>query len=774
MTNTKLRTGVTGITLNDATFHNVSVEPTLINFFFGNNGTGKTTIAKAIAADDGLTFEQGKSFDAYSVLVYNQDFIDRTLQRFGNLPGVYTIGEENVGIQNQIEEKTTLQKAAEEKWMEANAEKGRKETAKDSLLSSFQEACWSKTKDVREDFPETLTGTRRNKTAFADEILRTATPTKHDLATLRALYETAYDPNAKVYDGFVLLGGVMRLKGSEGNALMGKVITSSGDSPFAEFMKAVGATNWVRQGHEHFTKMSGDKCPYCQQALPDDFEDDLAACFDGQYQQDINALIQFKDDYASDMLGFIEVLKGNLEGDVYPKLDLTEYKDKLALLEQAININLQRIADKIKEPSSVIEMEDVKTLRTELNEIMVTFNKLIEQNNDVVNTKTAKKAECKRMVWELLAFMLKDEVARYHSSKKSLEDEIHALTTRISADRATARALLAEITDLNGRIVSTLPTITDINNRLRDSGFQGFKLQENTAQAGTYQIIRENGEPADNLSEGERNFIAFLYFYHNVRGAQDADEVGKPKIIVIDDPVSSMDSSVLFIVSTLVREMIEVCHNNVRLPDDWQVPGNYIKQLFILTHNAYFHKVITYNKVPCYDCVSFFVVKKAANVSSVSLCEKKKYKFERDNEMENHNPVKNSYAALWDEFKEVDTVIPLLNVIFRILDYYFLQICGHDGDNLHKMVLIDHRDRFVDTLPSGAEDLTRFHLASAMLSYLGSHAAGMGDGLNYVDDCTDMEQYKAVFKLIFTALDQEQHYKMMMGETETHGEAEHE
>jgi hypothetical protein len=33
-----------------------------------------------------------------------------------------------------------------------------------------------------------------------------------------------------------------------------------------------------------------------------------------------------------------------------------------------------------------------------------------------------------------------------------------------------------------------------------------------------------------------------------------------------------------------------------------------------------------------------------------------------------------------------------------------------------------------------------------------------------VDDCADITLYKDVFKLIFEALQQEQHYNMMMGE----------
>jgi wobble nucleotide-excising tRNase len=41
-----------------------------------------------------------------------------------------------------------------------------------------------------------------------------------------------------------------------------------------------------------------------------------------------------------------------------------------------------------------------------------------------------------------------------------------------------------------------------------------------------------------------------------------SSEVLKEKIVVIDDPVSSMDSTALFLVSAIVREMINVCRNN--------------------------------------------------------------------------------------------------------------------------------------------------------------------------------------------------------------------
>jgi wobble nucleotide-excising tRNase len=368
-------------------------------------------------------------------------------------------------------------------------------------------------------------------------------------------------------------------------------------------------------------------------------------------------------------------------------------------------------------------------------------------------------------VCELIVFTLRSDVTAYRASRKAFDDEITALMKLIDDGGKAARDLSNEIAELNKKIVSTAPTIKSMNDLLYDSGFQGFTLREKRGVQNAYEVVRQDGTVVTNLSEGERNFIAFLYFYHLVRGGHEDTEVNKDKIVVIDDPVSGMDSSVLFIAGTLVREMVGVCFNNAEYSEDKrEVQGDYIKQIFVLTHNVYFHREITYNQTSRYHCVSFFVVNKAGNQSTVRLCVRQNQKVPL--EQENFNPVRNSYAALWSEYREMDTTIPLMNVIRRILEYYFMQLCGYDGVNIRKRVLDENKDKFVDTPAGGLPDYTKWRLAAAMLSYINDNSVGLSEGLNYVDDCTDIEVCKAVFRLIFESLEQEQHYKMMMDESE--------
>ena len=74
------------------------------------------------------------------------------------------------------------------------------------------------------------------------------------------------------------------------------------------------------------------------------------------------------------------------------------------------------------------------------------------------------------------------------------------------------------------------------------------------------------------------------------------------RVVVFDDPVSSLDSEGLFIVSNLIKGIFEEVRGG----------SGQIKQVFVLTHNVYFHREVTFNP-KCTDGVmneeTFWVVK---------------------------------------------------------------------------------------------------------------------------------------------------------------------
>jgi len=755
--NKKMTAAIEKITLNAATFNEDVVEPTFINFFYGRNGAGKSTIAQAIGANSGLLWQGGKSAADYDVLVYGQDFINHNFQSYDNLAGVFTVCETNIEIQKQVEQKTAYKNALDEQFKTLTAAAGSKNDEITVSLNTFQNMCWENLRSIRETYDEAMRGKKRIN-LFAEAILAVPTPIKHDLNALKKMYDTAFDTSSRAYKEFARAGSSTTYGKLLGKDLLDKSIVSSSETLFTTFMKALHATDWVRQGHDHYTMQANGKCPFCQQKLPNGFDEDIAACFDAQYQQDIDNIQAFQATYVRETNTIIDTLQANLQ-DVLAAVDLVEYKDKLALLKSSIEINRQRISGKVKEPTSVVALEDTDSLLIEIGILIDEINHQVKANNDVANDKKTMKNVCINQVWEHLAFLMSDDVANYKSEQGRLKKEFDDLTFKASSARRNFLVTAGEITELNKQVVNTQAAIASINALLWDSGFQGFSLREKVGVPNVYEVVREDGKIAIKLSEGERNFIAFLYFYNLVRGSHYSDGV-KDKIVVIDDPVSSMDSNTLFIVSAIVREMVDVCYNNTDYRDN-TVQGDYIKQIFILTHNVYFHREITYHQVNRYKSVSFFMIRKADNVSRVSLCDRESEKI--PTERENYNPVQNSYAALWDEFRELKSTIPLRNVIRRILEYYFLQLCGYEGTDIRKIVLEKNKEKFIIPVESGQPDYEKYQLASAMLLYI-NNPQGISDGMNYVEDCIDAEQYKAVFKLIFEALHQEQHYNLMMGQ----------
>ena len=328
-------------------------------------------------------------------------------------------------------------------------------------------------------------------------------------------------------------------------------------------------------------------------------------------------------------------------------------------------------------------------------------------------------------------------------------------------------ALREEIRELNKVTVNTTAVKDSINALIKSSGFQGFYLREKAGTQYVYELVRDNGngQPvsiARGLSEGERHFIAFLYFYHTVIGSQSDDGRTVPKIVVIDDPVSSLDSESMFIVAALTRELIGICYNNFRMSFSGN-QENYIKQFFCLTHNPYFFREVSYSRLGEFECASFFEIKKhKGNQSTVEPCTEKSH--EVGGRIINRNPVRNYYDSLWADYKTEDKPETLMNIIRQILEYYFIQMCGYKTGNLRNDLLDKNEDIFVHMNEDGTKNRTDYILAAAMISLLDSGAAGFNEGLFFDSSSADPDQMRDICRRLFELKGQQQHYYMMYGE----------
>ena len=127
----------------------------------------------------------------------------------------------------------------------------------------------------------------------------------------------------------------------------------------------------------------------------------------------------------------------------------------------------------------------------------------------------------------------------------------------------------------------------------------------------------------------------------------------------------------------------------------------------------------------------------------------------------NFTPVRDAYAALWKEYKEATSSTVIMRTARQILEYYFIQISGYEGQTLADRIM-KRKDDFLEIAPDGTENREKQHLLNALLRYIGAENQRFNDGLDYVEDTESVEQIRYTFKLIFDVMEQSQHYDMMM------------
>lgn len=743
----KVRVHITGVKVNAPTYTNVTFTPSLINFFYGKNGTGKSTLAKAFKDGNALLTWDGDPLPDERILVYNEDFIAKNVQSYGNIPGVFTISEVNA-----VKKKEADDKAAEKAGIDAQAAAAH--AAADKITEDHAKAeeayittIWDKTEATRKKYPSTQTGYTRDRKKFVKQLANTPMLVSTD-EECAALYKTVYGKQQTKHSQYTHV----HTDQITVNPIMEQSIVSRANTDFALFIRTLGNMDWVTAGHKAYHGKTEGKCPYCQKTLPEDFENQLAACYDNQYKDDLAALGKFMDGYYKDMMLAKQAVETNLQNP-FPTNHLADYKKQAQLLLAAIQRNCDLLQKKKDNPSEAVTLEDLIPLSTDLNTIITAINAEVDAYMAVLADIPGQQQKCTEMVWGMMANDCSADISAWLKRTSDDRDAWRAKNEEEKKLKEKSGELEAEIAKLNSQTVNTTKAMQDINRLIASAGFKGFELQEKPGAKYVYELVRDqNGKKVvvdKNLSEGERHFIAFLYFYHMVMGSQSDDGKMVDKIVIIDDPVSSMDSSSLFVVASLTREMIAVCYNNYELNEE--NTDDHIRQFFCMTHNPYFFREITYNRLSDYECVSFFEIKKGENnQTSIEECDD-------DDTLAgggkiNRSPVRNTYDALWDEYMHTDSPETMMMVIRQILEYYFVQMVGYHNVDLRRDLLDKHEKEFTK------DD---YVAASAMIAMINVGATGFNDGLYYDSSAASVAQLRTVFEKIFSVMNQEQHYNMM-------------
>ena len=214
--------------------------------------------------------------------------------------------------------------------------------------------------------------------------------------------------------------------------------------------------------------------------------------------------------------------------------------------------------------------------------------------------------------------------------------------------------------------------------------------------------------------------VTFLYFYHLLKGSNTETGITEDRVVVFDDPVSSLDSDILFIVSALIKNLFK----EIRADS-----GN-IRQVFVLTHNIYFHKEISFK---AQQNETFWTIKKGTNSSEIKFHES--------------NPIQNSYELLWNEVKDPNrSNSTIRNTLRRILEHYYKILGSIDLDEIANE--FEGQDKFIFRV---------------LLSWIhdGSHSSD--DDLYLACDEETIAKYLDVFRNIFEKSNHIGHYNMMMG-----------
>lgn len=566
------------------------------NVLYGMNGSGKTTLSRLflslnsgenesypelkykVSSSDGQ-FKQGQNFPR-KIRVFNADYVVSNIGEIeGQLNPIFIVGEENKALVSQIESDEAKLVSLEEEQKLKEGEKTKLDQARGKLFTDIA-------KIIASDTSGQVTRTYRKpeaEKAYA-ALKGAASLTDGELAAHRTtLRQSSLDKVPTLELGGVSLdhdGDAVEMPVPEAIAELTKTVQAlclrtSDSLAVKRLQENPDIAAWVEKGlslhHDH----KSETCEYCLQSIPEPRLEELAKHFN-----DSDRLLK---DEIEDVIDVLASLRSRVDTLAYPSSaqlyqelrdDLKDataalkgcQKTALMHLDEALKTlrgKLIRRTEAYESGLSDYDPAPIETSRGVLNAVLEKHNKKTEDFEKHAS-------DARAAIEKHHLSTIGPDVAKHDSQIQALKDRLNVV---VDGDPSKGEdgisALRGRISVNRAKVSNTAEAAERLTGLLQT--FLGRDELKFEPEGDGYRIMR-GSQAAKRLSEGEKTAITFIYFIVQL---EDQDFDISEGIIVIDDPISSLDSNSVYQAFSFLKNSVKDA-----------------KQVFLFTHNFDFLKLL--------------------------------------------------------------------------------------------------------------------------------------------------------------------------------------
>ena len=668
------------------------------NLVYGWNGSGKTTLSRLFSAiggvpiedlqyevvdDRGTSYAQGAAFPK-KIRVFNQDYILNNIQILeGKTKTILIVlGEENKQLAEQIEKDNILLSGDSSSpgrislKNENEKKRERKSKERDSKFTEIAKTIGAaiggnalrnyRKPQAEKDFSQITAKAELSD----DELEKYLSALKEDSEpeisplVLQKIKHEAAGTESELTD-------LLKMVILEATTLLQKTVVSE---VIPRLAAHADIAQWVEQGQHLHSKHSSKVCEYCQQSISQKRIEELARHFN-----EADKKLKISLDDLIDKLQRIYQLYDQL---TIP--DKTRFYTALQAKQEAISesyvLAKMQLLEKMKELAEELKGKKAKTTEAvaliakldvdEYHAQVVAVNGLIAEHNNTTKEHEKVKSEAMQKLKTHYLGTIYDEVKKLNNEIAQIEETIKSLGEEISETQKRISGSMAKISNHH-------KTCEELNKKL--AAFLGHQeliftphIEKEHVEGGGeievitgYNIMRGN-QLAYSLSEGEKTAIAFVYFLVHL-GDQEFNI--KDGVVVIDDPISSLDSNSQYQAFSFLKNAIHEC-----------------RQVFVFTHNYDFMKLVI-NWRRRAGGAGYYMLKSKyhGNIRAASI-----HKMDKElcqYESEYHYLYKVLKQCRADQDGTIAMAYPVPNIARKVWEYY-LSFCVPNGKDAYSKMKI--------------------------------------------------------------------------------------